>query len=85
VRLKDTLAFADHHCYSASDIARIDASARAAGATQVMTTAKDAVRFDACGRLPFALTVVPMSLEIDDRDGLAASLRQALQRARSAA
>jgi tetraacyldisaccharide 4'-kinase len=85
VPLKDSMAFADHHRYDASDIARIAAAVRAAGATHVFTTAKDAVRFDALGRLPFTLTVVPMSLDVDDWDGLAASLRHALDRARNAA
>ena len=85
VPLKDTIAFPDHHRYSASDIARIAASVRTAGASRVVTTEKDAVRFDALERLPFALTVVPMSLDVDDWDGLAASLRHALDRARSAA
>jgi tetraacyldisaccharide 4'-kinase len=80
-----TLSFADHHPYNSADIARIDRAARDAGATVVLTTEKDAVRFEAVGRLPFTLTPVTMRLEVDGWDALTAAVRQALRRARGAA
>ena len=83
--LDATLAFPDHHRYTAADITRLDAVRTASKAQRVVTTAKDAVRFEAVGRLPFELTVVPMSLALDDWGALAASLEQALTRARTAA
>jgi tetraacyldisaccharide 4'-kinase len=76
-----TLSFADHHPYTTADIARIDRAARDAGAAVVLTTEKDAVRFEALGRLPFALTPVTMRLEVDGWDALTAAVRQALRRA----
>jgi tetraacyldisaccharide 4'-kinase len=37
-------SFADHHRYSASDVDRLAANARVAGASALVTTAKDFVR-----------------------------------------
>lgn len=85
VSLKATLAFPDHHLYTATDIARIDAARTSSGAPRVVTTTKDAVRLEACGTLPFELVVVPMSVQLDDWDALAASLEHAIARARNAA
>jgi tetraacyldisaccharide 4'-kinase len=59
------LWFADHHRYTAADVTRIAAAAAQAGATQVFTTDKDAVRFEALGPLPFALSRVPLTLAFD--------------------
>lgn len=81
-RLADTIAFADHHRYNARDVARIEAAVRGAGAAVVLTTEKDAVRFEPLGALPFTLTAVPMRLEVDGWDALTASLGAALDRAR---
>jgi tetraacyldisaccharide 4'-kinase len=83
--VKATLAFADHHRYTTADIERIAEAARAAHATIVLTTAKDAVRFEALGRLPFVLNVIPLRLDIDGWDALVASIEQAVERARGGA
>jgi tetraacyldisaccharide-1-P 4'-kinase len=83
-RVETTIAFADHHQYTAGDIARIDAAARSAGAVSVLTTEKDAVRFEALGTLPFTLTPVAMRLDVDGWDVLTASLDAAVRRARGA-
>jgi tetraacyldisaccharide 4'-kinase len=85
VDVKATFAFADHHMFSDADVARIDASLRSTGATVVLTTEKDAVRFDAFGALPFAMTAVAMRLQLDDWSALTAGLQQVLVRARTAA
>jgi tetraacyldisaccharide 4'-kinase len=77
-----TMAFADHHRYNASDIARIEAATRAAAAHMVVTTTKDAVRFEPLGPLPFTLIAMPMRLDVDGWDALTASLEHAVRRAR---
>jgi len=60
-----TLVFKDHHPYTDADIARISQTARAAGATVVLTTEKDAVRLSArrLGDLPVA--TVPLTATIE--------------------
>ena len=82
--LRDTVAFADHHHYDASDVARIEAAAKAAQVQTVVTTEKDAVRLEAFAPLPFELVPVPMQLVLDDWAGLTASVSAALSRRRAA-
>jgi tetraacyldisaccharide 4'-kinase len=84
VALVGTMAFADHHRYSSSDINRIQAEVNASGAQVVVTTEKDAVRLDALDTLPFAVTTVPMRLEIDDWAALTAALTHTLSERRRA-
>jgi tetraacyldisaccharide 4'-kinase len=85
VRLGQTIAYADHHRYTQRDVAAIAAATRSCGASSVLTTAKDAVRFEVLEPLPFPLAVVPVQLEIDDWSALAASLDEVLTRKRNAA
>ena len=56
-----TIVFRDHHPFTDLDVDRIARAARAAGAGVVLTTEKDAVRFEAChvGNLPLA--AVPLA------------------------
>jgi tetraacyldisaccharide 4'-kinase len=60
-----TLVFRDHHPYTDADIDRIGRTVRAAGATIVLTTEKDAVRLSArrLGDLPVA--TVPLTATIE--------------------
>ena len=53
------LIFRDHHWYTARDRQAIESAAREAGATLVVTTAKDAVRCD------FDVGVLPMTASIE--------------------
>ena len=46
------MTFRDHHWFTASDIARIAAAARAAGASLVVTTEKDGVRLEGVPGVP---------------------------------
>jgi tetraacyldisaccharide 4'-kinase len=85
VALKNTVAFPDHHRYTAADVQRIDAARTAAGARQVLTTEKDAVRLAALGQLPFSLVTVPMRLDLDDWAALSSALEHALTHARRVA
>jgi tetraacyldisaccharide 4'-kinase len=84
-RVEATMAFPDHHRYSAADIARIDAEARRVGAQMVLTTDKDAVRFESLGTLPFTLTPIALQLEVVGWDALTASIDAAIRRARGLA
>jgi tetraacyldisaccharide 4'-kinase len=84
-QVAQTLAFADHHRYRLNDLARIAAAARDAGVEAVVTTQKDAVRFEPLAPLPFMLRSIPMSLVIDQWDALAASVEEAVRRTREPA
>jgi tetraacyldisaccharide 4'-kinase len=70
----DTMPFADHHAYRASDIGRIAAAMREAGAQAVVTTSKDAVRLLPHRPLPFAVAAVPLVVSIDPPDAFASWL-----------
>jgi tetraacyldisaccharide 4'-kinase len=83
-RVAGTMTFPDHHRYDPKDVARIDAAARAVGADVVVTTAKDAVRFEPLGALPFSLVPIRMSLQFDGWDQLTASIVAAIERRRCA-
>ncbi len=74
--------FPDHHQYRPSDIARLAAACEQAGARAVLTTDKDAVRFEACGHLPFELYRVPMSVSFDPPGVLFDSIAAILDRHR---
>jgi tetraacyldisaccharide-1-P 4'-kinase len=73
----DAVMFKDHHRYSASDVASIQSRVAASGAAAVLTTDKDAVRFEAIG-VPFALYRVPLHVEFDPAAALFESIRAVL-------
>jgi tetraacyldisaccharide 4'-kinase len=73
----ETMAFKDHHRYTAADIAAIDAKAKSAKADGVFTTDKDAVRLEGLS-LPFAVYRVPLIVEFDPPDALMASVMATL-------
>jgi tetraacyldisaccharide 4'-kinase len=81
----ETMTFRDHHWFSAADIARIAARARAAGSSIVLTTEKDAVRFEPCdlGEMPIAS--VPLIVGVEPADGFRDWLLERLQAAGRAA
>jgi|HubBroStandDraft_5_1064220.scaffolds.fasta_scaffold46785_3 tetraacyldisaccharide 4'-kinase len=69
VKLAARIAFADHHIYTAADLARIESSARAAGATALLTTEKDRIRIGALAPTVSAslpIQTVPLRIEIED-------------------
>jgi tetraacyldisaccharide 4'-kinase len=68
-KLVARIAFADHHNYTAADLAGVESAARSAGATTLLTTEKDRVRIGALaaavsGSLP--IQTVPLRTEIED-------------------
>lgn len=83
--IAQTLAFPDHHRYTVADVARIGDAVRASGAHAVVTTEKDAVRFEPHAPLPFEMVPVPTRLDIDGWDLLTAAIDAAIARAREAA
>jgi tetraacyldisaccharide 4'-kinase len=84
----DSMAFPDHHRYSAKDLAAIEAKLQSSGAAAVFTTSKDAVRFEALLRASryggqalspsFPLYHVPLILEFDPPDALFDSVKAVL-------
>ena len=74
----ESMAFADHHRYSANDLSAIEAKMRSAGATAVFTTDKDAVRFDALAP-SFPIYRVPLVVEFDPPDALFESVKAVLK------
>ena len=83
--LRETISFPDHHQFRAADLARIQSALTQANAKLVVTTAKDLVRFNAAGHVPFEVIAIPMRLDLEDWDALTASLEHVLTRTRSAA
>jgi tetraacyldisaccharide 4'-kinase len=73
-----TVTFGDHHWFTRKDLDRIATVARAAGATSIVTTEKDAMRLEPLvrtGRWPssgdaarLAWSVLPLDVEIEPRD-----------------
>lgn len=79
------VAFADHHRYTRADLDRIAAAAARAGVDAVLTTDKDAVRFEAIGPARFALYRVPLAVRFEPADVLFDSVREAIDRRARAA
>jgi tetraacyldisaccharide 4'-kinase len=84
-RVAGTMRFRDHHRFSNRDVTRVAAAARAAGATLIMTTEKDAVRLTGTsfGALPAA--AVPLTATIEPTAAFADWLIDRLQAARRGA
>ena len=77
-----TLAFRDHHRYTRGDAEKVAARATALGATLVLTTEKDLVRWLPLAPLPFPLAWVPLEASIEPFDQFAGWLLERLDTAR---
>ncbi len=66
-RVRDTIAFRDHHRYTSADLSRIAASVSRAGAELAVTTEKDAVRLLWARPLPLKLAWVPLKTSVEPR------------------
>jgi tetraacyldisaccharide 4'-kinase len=71
----DVMTFKDHHRYSAADVSAIRARLSNRAASAVVTTDKDAVRFESLGELPFPLYRVPLVVAFDPPDALFESVK----------
>ena len=80
IRLTARIGFPDHHRYSQRELDRLAVIARQDGATEFLTTEKDAVRLQGL-TLPLPLKTVPLRVQIEDEtaalDWLADRIRAA--------
>ncbi|HTK28388.1 MAG TPA: tetraacyldisaccharide 4'-kinase [Vicinamibacterales bacterium] len=60
-----TMLFRDHHQFTNADVGRIAAAARAARTAIVLTTEKDAIRFEACDLAGLPIAAVPLVTSIE--------------------
>lgn len=74
----DSVLFPDHHRYTRADLDRISAALKQCGADAVLTTDKDAVRFEALGDPPFPLYRVPLVVTFEPAEALFESVRAVL-------
>ena len=80
--LSDSVAFPDHHPYSARDVKNIMAHAGASGAIRIVTTEKDAVRLLPFRPHPISVVAVPLHLEPQPIDQFTQWLSDAIRSAR---
>lgn len=79
--LAGTAPFADHHRYSAGDLAKIAAAASRAGAQVLATTEKDAARLDGAVA-PMPIVAVPLSVSVEPAEEFHAWLAAGLEAGR---
>jgi len=73
------VVFPDHHAFSRRDIAHLAGVAAESSAVAVLTTDKDAVRFEVAGPRPFVLYSVPLRLRFTPPEVLFDSVGAALE------
>ncbi len=77
--------FADHHRYDARDAVEIEAAARKAGATALLTTEKDAQNLAGTAFAELPVHIVVIDLMISKEASLLALIRKKIEKGRSAA
>jgi tetraacyldisaccharide 4'-kinase len=77
------IAFRDHHPYVAGDLARLADEVKAAGATGVVTTEKDAERLLPWRPFPVPIAAVPLEVALEPGDAFPAWLLGKLREARA--
>jgi tetraacyldisaccharide 4'-kinase len=82
-RVAGEMTFRDHHRFTDREIERVLAAARAARATVVMTTEKDAVRLAGRNLGGAPVAAVPLTIRIEPAEAFGDWLRARLQAARS--
>jgi tetraacyldisaccharide 4'-kinase len=80
--LAGTMAFRDHHRYSARDVERLFRAARAEGADRIITTEKDYVRLLPYRPFPLPVSWMPLTMEPDPLPDFRIWLAAALDAAR---
>lgn len=69
VHLAARVAFRDHHRYTVSDLERLERTARSAGATALITTAKDQIRLSAIPNPPpLHVPILTATLRVEIQD-----------------
>ena len=66
--ISGAIEFRDHHRYTARDVRRIAAEAKAAGSMIVLTTEKDAVRLAVCDLGEMLIASVPLIVGVEPAD-----------------
>jgi tetraacyldisaccharide-1-P 4'-kinase len=66
--ISGVIEFRDHHRYTARDVRRIAAEAKAAGSMIVLTTEKDAVRLAVCDLGEMLIASVPLVVGVEPAD-----------------
>ena len=79
----ESMSFGDHHAFSRSDIAAIEARARAQSVVAVLTTEKDLERLLPHLPLPFRLLAAPVRVSVEPADQFRARLSASLAAART--
>lgn len=82
LRVAVRIAFPDHHRFTASDIERLLAQAKAAGATALMTTEKDAARLGSVASViaqSLPILTAGLRIEIEGEDEAVAWLKEHLR------
>lgn len=74
-----SLAFRDHHAFTAADVARIATAAGASGAAAIVTTVKDAVRLEGLGPWPVPLVEIPLNVRVEPGEAFREWLMQAIR------
>ena len=74
----DSMMFADHHRYSPKDLLAIESKMQGASADAVLTTDKDAVRFESLAP-SFPIYRVPLVVEFDPPSALFESVKAVLK------
>jgi len=62
------MGFRDHHRFTQADVKRIREAARSAAAAIVLTTDKDAVRFESCDISELPMAAVPLLVGVEPAD-----------------
>jgi tetraacyldisaccharide 4'-kinase len=81
--VRGTVTFPDHYRYRLSDVTRVADAARAAGASAIVTTEKDAVRLQRFRPLPLPCLWVPLTARIEPEPAFREWLRGRLADERS--
>ena len=66
--ISGAIEFRDHHRYTARDVRRVAAEAKAAGSMNVLTTEKDAVRLAVCDLGEMLIASVPLVVGVEPAD-----------------
>ncbi len=74
-----TMAFRDHHRFTARDVARVAAAAKSAAAAIVLTTDKDAVRWTVCDLEDLPIAAVPLTATVEPAEQFRAWLFERLR------
>ena len=82
--ISGSIEFRDHHRFTARDVRRIAAEAKAAGSMIVLTTEKDAVRFGVCDLGDLLIASVPLTVGVEPADAFERWLLDRLRNPQSA-